>query len=58
MRKWVSVELEKKEAEDFKIALKKLDIRYQPSACYNLIHFEIYANNEEIKTLNSILESL
>lgn len=58
MKKWYSVELNKDNAEKFKVFLKLNGIYYEPSSCYNLIHFEIKADAREAKLVDDFLETL
>lgn len=58
MKKWYSVELNKDDAEKFKVFLKLNGIYYEPSSCYNLIHFEIKADAKEVKLVDDFLEIL
>ena len=54
-RLWYSVELTLDNAEIFREYLHKNDIRFEPSGCYNLVHFECYMTNEERKAANEFL---
>lgn len=58
MKTFYNVELKKDEAEKLKVFLKANGIYFEPSACYNLIHFEIKANIKEYKKVNKFLETL
>lgn len=58
MREFYNVELNKDEAEKFKTYLKANGIYFEPSACYNLIHFEIKVDEAELKMVNEFLENL
>ena len=58
MKRFYSVELNKEDAEKLKSYLKDNGIYFEPSACYNLIHFEIKVNEEELKKVNGFLENL
>ena len=58
MRKYYNVELNKDDAEKLKEFLKLNGIYFEPSSCYNLIHFEIEANEKEIKKVGDFLETL
>lgn len=58
MRKFYNVELNKDEAEKLKVYLKENGIYFEPSACYNLIHFEIKVDEAELKMVNDFLENL
>lgn len=58
MREFYNVELNKDEAEKFKVYLKANGIYFEPSACYNLIHFEVMMNKAELKMVNEFLENL
>ena len=58
MKTWYSVELNKENAEKLKAFLKENGIYYEPSSCYNLIHFEIKADEAEAEKVNAFLENL
>ena len=58
MKRFYNVELNKEDAEKLKVYLKDNGIYFEPSACYNLIHFEIKVNEEELKKVNGFLEKL
>lgn len=58
MRTWKSVELEKAKADKLRKFLKGKGIRYEASECYNLIHFEILCNGDEVKEINAVLERM
>lgn len=56
--KFYNVELKPEQAEKFKMFLKKEGIYFEPSACYNLIHFEIKLNEKDVEKVNQFLESI
>lgn len=58
MRTYYNVELTKSDAEKLKVFLKENEIYYEPSSCYNLIHFEIKVNEAELKMVNDFLDAL
>ena len=58
MRKYYNVELNKDDAEKLKAFLKLNGIYFEPSACYNLIHFEIKVNEEELNMVDNFLDGL
>ena len=58
MRTYYNVELTKGDAEKLKAFLKEKGIYYEPSSCYNLIHFEIKVNEAELKMVNNFLDAL
>ena len=59
MKTWKSVEIIKGEgAEKFRTFLKENGYQYEPSACFNYIHFEIYCNKEETLKINDFLYNL
>ena len=58
MKNFYSVELKKEKAEKLKSYLKENGIYFEPSACYNLIHFEIKADEKELEKVNGFLEKL
>lgn len=57
-KKYYSAEFPQKTAEALKVFLKQNNIYFEPSSCYNLIHFEVLANPEEIKKVNNFLDTL
>lgn len=58
MKEYYNVELNKDDAEKLKAYLKVEGIYFEPSSCYNLIHFEIKADEAELKKVNDFLEGL
>ncbi len=58
MKRFYSVELNKEDAEKLKVYLKENGIYFEPSACYNLVHFEIKVNEAELAKVNAFLENL
>ena len=55
-RLWYSVELTKGTADSFKEYLHGNNIRFEPSECWNLIHFECYMDEDECKAANEFLQ--
>ena len=53
MKNFYSVELNKDNAEKLKEYLKLNGIYFEPSACYNLIHFEVKVDEAELETLKT-----
>ena len=59
MRTWKSVEIiQGNGAEKFRQFLKANGYTYEPSACFNYIHFEVYCDKEETATINNFLTDL
>lgn len=58
MKHFYNVELNKEDAEKLKAYLKENKIYFEPSSCYNLIHFEIKVDTEELEKVNGFLEKL
>ena len=58
MKNFYNVELNKEDAEKLKAYLKGNGIYFEPSSCYNLIHFEIKVNEKELEKVNGFLEKL
>ena len=56
-RRWMNVELEKETAERFGDFLKVNGYKYESSGCFNLVHFEVYVNDEEVKACNEWLQN-
>lgn len=58
-RSWKSVEIiNGNGAEKFRHFLKVNGFKYEPSACFNYIHFEIYCNKNETLLINDFLYEL
>lgn len=55
-RTWYNVELTKTTADLLKPYLKSHGIYFEPSEAGNLIHFELYANDIEVRLVNDFLE--
>lgn len=56
---YYSVELTLISAELLKDYLRKESIRFEPSSCYNLTHFEIFVTSQkQYDSINSFLEFL
>lgn len=58
MKRFYGVELNKEDAEKLKVYLKENGIYFEPSACYNLIHFEIKVDEAELEKVNKFLEEI
>ena len=58
MKHFYSVELNKDDAEKLKAYLKAEGIYFEPSSCYNLIHFEVKVDDAELNKVNAFLENL
>ena len=58
MKHFYNVELNKEDAEKLKAYLKSNGIYFEPSSCYNLIHFEVKADEQELEKVNKFLEEL
>lgn len=58
MKHFYNVKLNKEDAEKLKVYLKENGIYFEPSAYYNLIHFEVKVDEEELEKVNSFLEKL
>ena len=58
-RTWKSVEIINGDgAEKFRTFLKTKGFKYEPSACFNYIHFEVYCNKAETMEINDFLDKL
>lgn len=58
MKNFYSVELNQAEAEKLKAYLKDNGIYFEPSSCYNLIHFEIKVDEAELEMVNDFLANI
>lgn len=57
-RKWLNVELSVGHTITFKEFLRKNNIKFETSGCYNLVHIEVYVNETERDMCDSFLEKL
>lgn len=60
MRKWYNVELDNNKGKEFNELLKKVDFndgfKYECSSAGDLIHFELYLEEQEVITCNMMLD--
>lgn len=60
MRKWYNVELDSNKGKEFNELLKKIDFndgfKYECSSAGDLIHFELYLEEQEVMTCNMMLD--
>lgn len=60
MRKWYNVELDSNKGKEFNELLKKVDFndgfKYECSSAGDLIHFELYLDENEVMTCNMMLD--
>ena len=60
MRKWYNIELNSNKGKEFKELLKNVDFnegfKYECSSCGDLIHFELYLEEQEVITCNTMLD--
>lgn len=56
--KWYNVELNLKEAEQLHQELMERDIKHEMSAAYNLIHFEILLNSNQVNNINNLIDNI
>lgn len=60
MRKWYNVELDSNKGKEFNELLKKVDFndgfKYECSSSGDLIHFELYLDENEVMTCNMMLD--
>ena len=57
IKTWCSIELNDDNAEIFRHYLKENDIYFEPSGCYELVHFECLMTNDECKAANEFLHN-
>lgn len=58
MKAFYNVELNHEKADQLKAFLKDNNIYFEPSQCYNLVHFEIKADENEVQKVNNFLDTL
>lgn len=56
--KWYNVELNVNEAEYFHQELMERNIKHEMSAAYNLIHFEILLNDNQVNNMNNLIDNI
>ena len=56
--KWYNVELNLNEAEQLHQELMERDIKHEMSAAYNLIHFEILLNSNQVNDMNNLIDNI
>ena len=56
--KWYNVELNLNEAEQLHQELMERDIKHEMSAAYNLIHFEILLNSNQVNNINNLIDNI
>lgn len=56
MKDFYNVELNKEDAEKLKAYLKENGIYFEPSSCYNLIHFEVKVDEVELEMENKVIK--
>lgn len=56
-RNWMNVELERETAERFGAFLKANGYKYESSGCFNLVHFEVYVDDEQVKACDEWLQN-
>jgi hypothetical protein len=57
MKKRVSCELPRETAGRFKEYCRDMHIKYEPSECFNLIHFECYMDDDEIVKADAFIDA-
>lgn len=57
-KKWLSINLDRVKADALRAFLKMAHIKYEASENWNLIHFEIFVDNDERKRCDEFLEVL
>lgn len=57
-RRWMNVELTPEDADKNREFLRENKIKFESSGCYNLVHFEVYVNEEELELCDAFLATL
>ena len=57
VKRWYSCELDKDDARRFKSMLKNMHIQYEPSECFEKIHFEVYCTRNDVDQINAWIDS-
>ena len=62
--KWYNVEIPYntretiKRADNFRTWLYNHNFKHEPSACGELVHFEIYASENDVQAINNALDTI
>ena len=56
-RQWCNCRVNQAIAEKCREYFIKKDIYFEPSAAYDLVHFEFYANDHEFEGLNLVIKN-
>lgn len=56
--KWYNVELNLREAENLHQELMERGIKHEMCAAYNLIHFEILLNSNQVNDMNNLIDNI
>ena len=56
--KWYNVELNLNEAEQLHQELMERDIKHEMSAVYNLIHFEVLLDSNQVNEMNNLIDNI
>ena len=57
-KRWLSTELPKDMAWNFKVWLRDNGIKFEPSEAGNLIHFEVFMDRDEAQRANDFIDSI
>lgn len=58
MKKWYACEVSKDDYSKLRVFLKENNIRYEPSACGDLVHVEVFIDAREFEITERFLYSL
>lgn len=58
MARWYNAELPRETAGQFKEYLRDNSIRFEPSECGNLIHFECYMTETQADAANAFIDGM
>ena len=56
--KWYNVELNIVEAENLHQELMERSIKHEMSAAYNLIHFEVLLDSNQVNDINKLIDNI
>ena len=56
--RYMNVELDHDEAQEFRAFLKSIGVRYEASGAGNLIHLECRVDNMDVELINGFLRDL
>jgi vacuolar-type H+-ATPase subunit I/STV1 len=58
MKKWYNVELNERDALEFRKYLLDNNIKFETSGCFELVHFEVWLAEEEVEKVDKVIDRI